>query len=235
MKRRRDDSQRVPQGQGRRDELADSCDEMQRRATCLGRSLLDVVVEQVVERAVVVGIVVVDVDADIVAIGIEAGGVADVHAHRLVVVRKHVGAGAVDEREYRDHDGKGFPRIAEILLDRSQGGPWILATVSNGDGGEYEHFVRNADGKWSQVTKFEDRVKKVVFGGRDRLFLLSVKGAVRGQVLRVDLGEDNPTVKESKVVVPEAAGSAITDIAASSTDLLVNGLSNLLGLKPKPT
>jgi prolyl oligopeptidase len=146
--------------------------------------------------------------------------IADLNFYQQVYYHELGSPASIDRYEI----GKGFPRIAEILLDRSQGGPWILATVSNGDGGEYEHFVRNADGKWSQVTKFEDRVKKVVFGGRDRLFLLSVKGAVRGQVLCVDLGEDNPTVKESKVVVPEAAGSAITDIAASSTDLLVNDI-----------
>jgi hypothetical protein len=48
---------------------------------------------------------------------------------------------------------KGFPRIAEIQLERSPDGSWILATVSNGDGGQYEHFVRNADGKWRRATE----------------------------------------------------------------------------------
>jgi len=120
--------------------------------------------------------------------------------------------------------GKSFPRIAEIELYRSPAGPWILAAVSNGDGGEYAHFVRNPDGKWSQVTKFEDGVKKVVFGDGDKLFLLSVKGAVRCQVLRIDLAKDNPALQESKLVVPEGASSAIMDIAASGSDLLVNDI-----------
>src|SRR5690606_38633056 len=53
--------------------------------------------------------------------------------------------------------GKGLPRIAEIELARSDDGRTILATVANGDGGEYEHHV-GAGGKWTRLTRFDDLV-----------------------------------------------------------------------------
>src|SRR4051812_5271937 len=48
--------------------------------------------------------------------------------------------------------GKDFPRIAEVKLARSRSGKRTLATVANGDGGEFAHYLF-ADGKWTQLTK----------------------------------------------------------------------------------
>jgi prolyl oligopeptidase len=42
--------------------------------------------------------------------------------------------------------GRDFPRIAEIVLQAAEDGKWVLATVANGDGGEFSHLVRSADG-----------------------------------------------------------------------------------------
>jgi prolyl oligopeptidase len=120
--------------------------------------------------------------------------------------------------------GKEFPRIAEISLILSPGGGWILATVKNGDGGEHAHYLRDKSGKWTQITQFADGVKRAVFGGDNQLFLLSVKGALRGQVLRLDLSNGAPTIEQAKVIVPEAADSAVQDLAASADDLLVNDI-----------
>ncbi len=47
--------------------------------------------------------------------------------------------------------GKDFPRIAETVLSASQDGKYLLATVGNGDGGDYEHFLCGPDGKWIQT------------------------------------------------------------------------------------
>jgi prolyl oligopeptidase len=77
--------------------------------------------------------------------------------------------------------GKEFPRIAEIKLHRSPGGKWITATVENGDGGQYAHYLRSADGKWTQLTHFEDGVKAAVFGGDDKICLKSIQNAQRGR------------------------------------------------------
>jgi len=47
---------------------------------------------------------------------------------------------------------------------------FILATVANGDGGEYAYYLRRADGQWKQITRFEDQVKQIEFG-RDPLYV----------------------------------------------------------------
>ncbi|MCF7676339.1 MAG: hypothetical protein K9M97_13405, partial [Akkermansiaceae bacterium] len=56
--------------------------------------------------------------------------------------------------------GRGFPRIAYIGLKSSRDGRWMLATVANGDGGEYAHHVLDlrASGavSWRQIAGFED-------------------------------------------------------------------------------
>src|SRR6266850_1570402 len=60
--------------------------------------------------------------------------------------------------------GRDFPRIAEITLESREDGRFILATVANGDGGEYAHYLRRPDGQWKQITRFEDQVKQIEFG-----------------------------------------------------------------------
>src|SRR5436190_4994684 len=41
--------------------------------------------------------------------------------------------------------GKDFPRIAEIALESSRDGRYILATVANGDGGDFAHYLLGSD------------------------------------------------------------------------------------------
>jgi len=120
--------------------------------------------------------------------------------------------------------GKEFPKIAEIKLRRSPDGKRVLATVANGDGGESAHYLRNPDGQWIQLTHFEDGVKAAVFGGGDKIFFKSIKGALRGQVLRISVDPVIQTIADAKVVVPEASGSAIDEVAASSNVLLVDDI-----------
>ena len=50
--------------------------------------------------------------------------------------------------------GKDFPRIAEIELESSRDGKHILATVANGDGGDFAHYLLGPDGAWKQITQF---------------------------------------------------------------------------------
>jgi prolyl oligopeptidase len=104
--------------------------------------------------------------------------------------------------------GKDLPRIAEIELKASPDGRYILATVANGDGGEYAHFLRAPSGQWNQVTRFEDHVKQAEFGrdppyiewGKDEnLYLRSTKDAPKGKILRVPLGK--PELAKATIVV----------------------------------
>src|ERR1051325_5235573 len=83
--------------------------------------------------------------------------------------------------------GKEFPRIAEIELEASEGGRYIVASVANGDGGDYAHWLRDPAGQWAQITRFEDGLKHVEIGRDGALYLLSRQGAPRGKILRMPL------------------------------------------------
>lgn len=100
--------------------------------------------------------------------------------------------------------GRDFPRIAEIELHASEDGGWLLASVANGDGGEFAHYIREAreGSAWRQITRHEDGIKEVVFshdGGG--LYLRSVKGTPRGRVLRM---ATTGTLAGAEVIVPES-------------------------------
>ncbi len=117
--------------------------------------------------------------------------------------------------------GKDFPRIAEIQLHTSDDGNWLLAAVSNGDGGEFSHYVMNASGHWTQVTRFEDKVVSVELGaqGDDALYLLSRKGSPRGKVLRLPMTDLE--IAKAQVIVPETSGSNSGDDDRASIDRIV--------------
>ncbi|HOX58540.1 MAG TPA: prolyl oligopeptidase family serine peptidase [Candidatus Paceibacterota bacterium] len=100
--------------------------------------------------------------------------------------------------------GKDFPRIAEIELAATADGRWVLATVANGDGGDYAHYLRDTSGTWQQLTRFEDGIKRVVFGRDGALYLLSRKNAPRGQVLRLPL--ERLELARATVAAPESRG-----------------------------
>src|SRR5512133_2113912 len=55
--------------------------------------------------------------------------------------------------------GKDFPRIAEIHLESASSGNYVLATVANGDGGDFSHYLLGPEGNWKQITQFSDQVK----------------------------------------------------------------------------
>lgn len=91
--------------------------------------------------------------------------------------------------------GKDFPRIAEIQLDMDEATGRVLATVQNGDGGEFAHYLRSPDGKWTQFSQFGDRTVQAAFGRHDDLFLISLRDAPRGKVQHIaiaDLGKQDP-------------------------------------------
>ena len=78
--------------------------------------------------------------------------------------------------------GREFPRIAEVKLDRSADGKAILATVENGDSGDFEHHVL-VNGKWKRLTHFDDGLTTATFGPDGKLYVVSRKDAPRGKVV----------------------------------------------------
>ena len=128
--------------------------------------------------------------------------------------------------------GKDFPRIAETVLESSEDGHSILATVANGDGGDFAHYLRDASGKWEQLTRFEDGVKHGNFGRDNALYLLTLKDAPRGKVLRLPLGGvvEAPSgaasaapLASATVVAPEGKG-VIQEFAPADDGLYVSTL-----------
>jgi len=105
--------------------------------------------------------------------------------------------------------GKDFPRIAEIQLHTSDDGNWLLASVANGDGGQFEHYLMDSTGKWTQLTRFEDGIVSVKFGVDPALYLLSRKDAPRGQILRLPL--EQPDLAQAKIIVPQSPGGTGED------------------------
>jgi prolyl oligopeptidase len=117
--------------------------------------------------------------------------------------------------------GKDFPRIAEIQLHSSDDGQWLLATVANGDGGQFAYYLMNSSGQWTQITHFEDGIVLARLGERGdaALYMLSRKDAPRGKVLRLALAE--PELGKAQVIVPQSSGSGASESARASIDYIL--------------
>src|SRR4051794_22765063 len=111
-------------------------------------------------------------------------------------------------------------RIAENFLATSPDGRWAMDLVQKGDRGEWQIFVRrqHRDAAWRMVADVGDECIRAVFGGRS-LFVLSLRGAPRGQVLRLELG-DTASVADATVVVPQG-DLPIEEIVATDARLWV--------------
>ena len=114
--------------------------------------------------------------------------------------------------------GKEFPRIAEIQLESSHDGEYVLASVANGDGGDFAHYLLGPDGKWKQITKFADQVKLARLGRDGTLYLLSRADAPRGKILSVPLA--TPDLAKAKEIVP-ASDAVVEQVEPAAKALYV--------------
>jgi len=114
--------------------------------------------------------------------------------------------------------GKEFPRIAETQLSTTRDGRYVLASVANGDGGEYAFYLRSPAGKWTKVADFADNVRSMVLGYDGRLFALAKGATPRGRVLAMPL--DNPKLAAAALVVPQT-DDVIQSIAPTENCLYV--------------
>ncbi|HET9320250.1 MAG TPA: prolyl oligopeptidase family serine peptidase, partial [Bryobacteraceae bacterium] len=117
--------------------------------------------------------------------------------------------------------GKDFPRIAEITLQSSEDGRWILATMANGDGGEFAHYLLGPSGEWRQITRLADQVTRARFGLDGNLYLLSLQNAPHGKILKLPL--ESGKLAEAQVAVPESK-AAIESFLPAATMLYVSDL-----------
>ncbi|HXI28269.1 MAG TPA: prolyl oligopeptidase family serine peptidase, partial [Vicinamibacterales bacterium] len=116
--------------------------------------------------------------------------------------------------------GKDSPKIAETVARSSDDGRFVLVTVNNGDGGERAYFVRPANGSWIRLAGYTDEIDGAAWGRDNALYLLSRKGAPRGQVLRI-APSASPSLANARVVVPQG-NAAIESIAVTDTRLYTN-------------
>ena len=92
--------------------------------------------------------------------------------------------------------------------------------VQRGDGGQWQIFVRGQEdgGSWWQVADVPDKCVYAVLGP-DALYLLSVRDAPHGKVLRLPLSEGT-TVAGAEEIVP-AGNTVIEDLAVTDDTVWV--------------
>ena len=122
--------------------------------------------------------------------------------------------------------GRDFPRIAETVLHASPDKQWLLATVANGDGGQFAHYLLGPSGTWTQLTHNEDEITGAVLGPDSAIYLLSHHEAPRGKILRLALDPQTPpALSAATMIVPESEG-VIEHVVPTATRLYV---ADLLG------
>ena len=112
--------------------------------------------------------------------------------------------------------GKEFPRIAETKLTTSRDGRYVLASVANGDGGEFSYYLKDPAGKWTRIADNADQVRQIEFGLDGKLYALSLKDAPRGKILTLPL--DKPDLTAASVLVPQG-DATIDDLLPAKTRL----------------
>jgi len=126
--------------------------------------------------------------------------------------------------------GRDFPRIAEIALSTSEDGKYVLADVSNGDGGEHGLFLHGGDSDWMRIADYTDGFRSAEFGRDGRLYALGLKGSPRGKLVALTLNAPAGGLPAAPVVVPESDG-VIQGITATTNrlyvDYMVGGPSEL--------
>jgi prolyl oligopeptidase len=132
----------------------------------------------------------------------------------------------VGKKEDRGSLVNGLPRIAEIELETSHDGRWVLAKVANGDGGEFAFHLLDTTSKakqesWVKVSDFADKVVGAELGDDGGLWLRSIKAAPHGVIFRAPLTK--PSLADAKMVIPESP-AVIEGFTVTKSRLYVNDL-----------
>ena len=97
--------------------------------------------------------------------------------------------------------GRDFPKVAEIFLGNRNNPRYVVASVANGDGGDYAQYLLTPEGA-RQISRFEDRIVSATVGPDDALYMVSFKDAPRGKVLRLALPATD--LARARVILPES-------------------------------
>jgi prolyl oligopeptidase len=115
--------------------------------------------------------------------------------------------------------GKGLPKIAEIALSNRYNKRLVLASVANGDGGEFAHYLIDRNGRVTQLTRFADRVVGATLGADDTIYLVSRQQAPRGKLLA--LPASTPWLARARVLVPESDGALLSAGESNGSPVIV--------------
>lgn len=105
--------------------------------------------------------------------------------------------------------GKGFPQIAEIQLVMDDRTGRLLATVQEGDGGEFAHYLRETDGSWRQFSRFGDGTKQAVFGNQNDLFVVTLRDAPRGKIVHLPI-DGKLDVSQAATLIEEGEDTIVS-------------------------
>lgn len=119
--------------------------------------------------------------------------------------------------EDRYETGKDAPRIAEFRVACASDGR-VLASMQNGDSGEFRHFLKPAGGEWREVARYADRLVQVVLAPEGDIVAISRKGAPRGKIVRF-----RTDASDARVVVPEGEGSLESNFFGRSPLAVASG------------
>jgi len=129
----------------------------------------------------------------------------DMHFYQQVYYHK-LGTPTDDDRYEL---GKDSPRIAETQLSVDDHTGRVLATIQDGDGGEFAHYLRGPTGGWTQFSRFGDRVVQAEFGPNNDLFIVSRKDAPKGKILHLPIAV-LPDLAAAQTILPEGTDSIVT-------------------------
>jgi prolyl oligopeptidase len=115
--------------------------------------------------------------------------------------------------------GKDQPKIGEFMIDTDKRGR-VLVRIQDGDGGMFRHLLRNEKGEWKQFADWPDRVIYSDFGANGDIWLVSLKDAPHGKVMK--LGKD-ATLATSTVVIPEGNDTIETSFLSDLHGVLDTG------------
>jgi len=106
--------------------------------------------------------------------------------------------------------GKDYPKIAEIQIEVSHDGRWVLTNVQNGDGGEFIQDLRTPGGEWVRISKWADRIVEAKFGHDNAVYLVSRHSAPMGKILRLALTKEaKPALGDAREIIPEQSDASI--------------------------
>jgi prolyl oligopeptidase len=100
--------------------------------------------------------------------------------------------------------GRNFPKIAEITLENRNNPNLVIASVANGDGGQFEHFLIRPDSTSQQISDFDDGIVSATAASDNQIYLVSRQSAPRGKLLIVPA--DAPVLANAKTLVAESDG-----------------------------